>query len=248
MAAFTYQTLPYPMRSDIPKTNREVWEHIASPGCWWTGEERIAMADEVRRAGTCELCRTRKDSLAPYSVAGEHDHGRLLPDDVVEAVHRIASDPGRLKKSWYEGLLENGLTDAKYVEIVSIVAVVVAVDEFHHALGLGLEPLPDPLPGEPSRYRPPGARTAGAWVPMVLADGAVGDEADIYGGNPRIVNVVSALSLIPDAIRMAGKILNAYYVVGDDMPNLSKNSGRALQRSQMEYVAARVSSFNDCFY
>jgi hypothetical protein len=172
----------------------------------------------------------------------------LLPDDVVEVVHRVASDPGRLKKSWYEDLLENGLTDAQYVEIVSIIAVVVAVDEFHHALGLELEPLPDPVPGEPSQYRPPGARAAGAWVPMVLADGAVGNEANMYGGNQRIVNVVSALSLIPDAIQMAGKILNAYYIAGDDMPNLRKNCGRALQRSQMEYIAARVSSFNDCFY
>jgi hypothetical protein len=206
------------------------------------------MADEVRRAGTCELCRSRKESLSPYNVSGDHDHGGLLPEDLVEAVHRVASDPGRLKKSWYEGLLENGLTDAKYVEIVSIVAVVVAVDEFHHALGLALEPLPDPVPGEPSHYRPTGARAAGAWVPMVLADGAVGNEADIYGGNQRIVNVVSALSLIPDAIQMAGKILNAYYIAGDEMPNLSKNGGRALQRSQMEYIAARVSSFNDCFY
>jgi len=236
------------MRSDITRTNREIWEHIAAPGCWWTGAERVAMADEVRRAGTCELCRARKTSLTPYSVAGEHSHGGVLPDDVVEAIHRIASDPGRLKKSWYESLLEGGLTDAQYVEIVSIVAVVVTVDEFHHALGLGLEPLPEPVRGEPSLYRPTGARHAGAWVPMVLADGAVGDEADLYGGNQRIVNVVSALSLIPDAIHMAGKILNAYYVTGDDMPNLSKNSGRALQRSQMEYIAARVSAFNDCFY
>ena len=206
------------------------------------------MANEVRRAGSCALCRSRKSSLSPYGDDGQHDHGGLLPDAVVEAVHRIATDPGRLKKSWYEDLLGNGLTDAQYVEIVSVVVVIVTVDEFHHALGLGLEPLPVPLPGEPSGYRPPGARHAGAWVPMVLADGAVGDEADLYGGNPRIVNVVSALSLIPEAIHMAGNILNAYYVVGDDMPNLSKNSGRALQRSQMEYIAARVSAFNDCFY
>jgi hypothetical protein len=248
MTRFAYQTLAYPIRSDIPRTNRNIWEHIASPGCWWTGTEHIAMADEVRRAGTCTLCRKRKDALTPYSIAGQHEHGGLLPSDVVEAVHRVASDPGRLKKSWYEGLLENGLTDAQYVEIVSIVVVVVTVDEFHHALGLALEPLPEPIPGEPSRYRPPGAKPAGAWVPMVLTDGAIGKEADLYGGNQRIVNVVSALSLIPDAIRMADDILTSYYVVGNDLPNLSKNSGRALQRSQMEYIAARVSSFNDCFY
>jgi hypothetical protein len=248
MTSFSYDTLPFPVRSDLPRTNREIWTHIANSGCWWTGDQRVAIADEVRRARSCALCRSRKASLSPYSDDGKHDHGGLLPEIVVEAVHRVATDPGRLKKSWYEDLLTDGLTDAQYVEIVSVVVVIVTVDEFHHALGLGLEPLPDPLPGEPSRYRPPGARHAGAWVPMVLADGAIGDEADLYGGNPRIVNVMSALSLVPEAIRMAGQILNAYYVVGDDMPNLSKNSDRALQRSQMEYIAARVSAFNDCFY
>lgn len=206
------------------------------------------MADEARRARFCALCRSRKESLSPYGDGGEHEHGGRLPEMVVDAVHRIATDPGRLKKSWYEGLLQSGLTDGQYVEIVSVVVVVVTVDEFHHALGMGLEPLPVPTSGEPSRYRPPGARLAGAWVPMVLTDGAIGDEADLYGGSNRIVNVVSALSLIPDAVRMAGKILNAYYMPGEDMPNFGHNGGRALHRSQMEFIAARVSAFNDCFY
>jgi len=248
MAAFDYDNLPYPVRSDLPKTNRAIWTHIATAGCWWSGAERVAIAAEVRRARHCDLCKTRKESLAPYSVAGEHDHGHSLPAPVVEMVHRLATDPGRLKKSWYDDLLEQGLTDASYVEIVSVIVVVVTVDEFHHALGLPLEPLPEPVAGEPTRYRPPGAQPAGAWAPMIPIEGAVNDEADIYGGGDHIVNVVSALSLIPDAIRMADRILNAYYVFGPDMPNLAKNSGRALQRSQMEFIAARVSAINDCFY
>jgi hypothetical protein len=248
MPAFAYENLPYPIRSDIPKTNRAIWDHVARPGCWWTGAERIAMATEVRRARSCGLCRERKASLAPYSLKGQHDHGGSLPAAVIEAVHRLSTDSGRLKKTWFDGLMEQDLTDAMYVEIVAVVSVVLAVDEFHHALGLPLEPLPDPIAGEPSRYRPPGAKPADAWVPMIPAEGAVGEEADIYGGGNRIVNVVSALSLIPDAIRMADQILNTYYVFGPEMPNLSKNSGRALKRSQMEYIAARVSAINDCFY
>ena len=248
MTAFAYDQLPYPIRSDIPKTNRLIWDHVAEPGYWWTGAERVAIAAELRRASNCKLCKARKESLAPYSVEGEHDHGGQLPPVVVEAVHRLGTDSGRLKKSWYEGLLEKGLTDAEYVEIVSVVSSVMTVDEFHHALGLPLERLPQPRTGEPSRYRPPGARPGDAWVPMIPIEGAVDQEADIYGGGNRIVNVVSALSLIPDAIRMANLILNTYYVFGPDIPNLSKNSGRALQRAQMEFIAARVSAINDCFY
>lgn len=248
MTAFAYENLAYPIRSDIPKTNRAIWDHLARAGCWWTGAERVAMAAEVRCARSCALCRKRKTSLAPDSVEGEHDDHGQLPPPVVEAVHRLATDSGRLKKTWFDGLIENGLTDAMYVEIVAVVAVVLAVDEFHHALGLPLEPLPDPIAGEPSRYRPPGAKPADAWVPVILAEDAVGEEADLYGGGNRIVNVVSALSLIPDSVRMADRILNTYYVFGADMPNLSKNSGRALKRSQMEFIAARVSAMNDCFY
>jgi hypothetical protein len=248
MVAFAYEQMSHPIRSDIPRTNRAVWEHIASAGCWWTGNDRVAMAAEVRRARHCALCSERKDSLAPYSIPGAHDQGHDLPPDVVEVVHRVATDSGRLKKSWYDDLVNGGLTDAQYVEILSVVVVIVAVDEFHHALGLPLEPLPQPEPGQPSGYRPPGAKAAGAWVPMILLDGAIDQEADLYGGGKQIVNVVSALSLVPDAVRMADDILSTYYVAGADLPNLSKNGGRALQRSQMEFIAARVSSINDCFY
>jgi hypothetical protein len=248
MTEFAYENLPYPIRSDIPKANRAIWDHLARPGCWWTGAQRVAMAAEVRSARHCGLCKARKESLAPYGVEGKHDHGGFLPPGVVEVLHRLTTDSGRLKKSWFDGLLADDLTDAEYVEIVAVVAVVLAVDEFHHALGLPLEPLPEPQPGEPTRYRPPGAKPGAAWVPMIPADGAVGEEADIYGGGSRIVNVVSSLSLVPDAIRMANLILNTYYVYGPEMPDLSRNSGRALRRSQMEFIAARVSAINDCFY
>jgi hypothetical protein len=248
MVAFAYDHLPYPIRTDLPNTNRAIWDHISRAGCWWSGQERVAMAAEIRRARSCSLCRERKASLTPYSIPGTHDDNGSLPPEVVEVVHRLTTDSGRLKKSWYDDLLKHGLTDAQYVEILSVVAVVLAVDELHHALGLPMEPLPEPVPGDPSNYRPPGAKPAGAWVPMISFEGAIDAEADIYGGGSRIVNVVSALSLIPDAIRLADSILNTYYVFGADMPNLSKNSGRALQRSQMEFIAARVSSINDCFY
>jgi hypothetical protein len=248
MVAFAYDHLPYPIRTDLPNTNRAIWDHISRAGCWWSGQERVAMAAEIRRARGCNLCRERKASLTPYSIPGVHDDNGALPSEVVEVVHRLTTDSGRLKKSWYDDLLRHGLTDAQYVEILSVVAVVLAVDEFQHALGLPMEPLPEPIPGDPSRYRPPGAKPAGAWVPMIAFEGAIDKEADIYGGGSRIVNVVSALSLIPDAIRLADSILNTYYVFGADMPTLSKNSGRALQRSQMEFIAARVSAINDCFY
>ena len=247
MTAFAFEYSPYPIRPDIVATYRQIWQHIAGPGCWYTGPERVAMANEVRRSRRCDLCRQRKRSLAPNTVAGEHDHAGRLPSEVVEVVHRLSTDSGRLKKSWYEDLLAQGLTDAQYVEVVSVVTLTFAVDEFHHALGLPLEHLPEAQSGEPSHYRPPGATAGGAWVPMVGVKGATGAEADLYGGAHRTAHVVSALSLIPDAVRVSAAALNALYM-GEDTPDASTNRGWALKRSQIELIAARVSAINDCFY
>ena len=247
MTAFAYEYSPYPIRPDIVATYRQIWEFIAAPGCWYTGAEHVMMADEVRRSRNCTLCRQRKESLAPYSVAGDHDHAGRLPPEVVEVVHRLSMDSGRLKKSWYEDLLAKGLKDAQYVEAVSVVTLITAVDEFHHALGLPLEHLPAPQPGEPSRYRPPGATAGGAWVPMVGAKDAIGAEADLYGGADRTAHVVSALSLIPDAVRVSAAALNALYM-GEDTPDAATNRGWALKRPQIELIAARVAAINDCFY
>lgn len=247
MTAFAYEYSPYPIRPDIVDTYREVWAFLARPGCWYTGAEHVAMARAVRGAAHCDLCRRRKASVTPYSMEGNHDHRTDLPAVVVEVVHRVTTDSARLKRSWYEDLLASALTDAQYVEIVSVVSLTLAVDEFHHALGLPLERLPEAQPGAPSRYRPAGANASGAWVPMVGVDGATGAEADLYGGASRTANVVSALSLIPDAVRVSNATLDALYM-GQHTPNAATNRGRALKRPQIELLAARVSAINDCFY
>ncbi len=247
MPAFAYEFSPYPIRPDIVAAFRRIWDYLASPGNWYAADERLAMVREVRGARRCALCGRRKQSLAPYGEPGSHDHAGRLPEPVVEVVHRLTTDSARLKKSWYDGLLEEGLSDAEYVEVVSVVTLTVAVDEFHHALGLPLEPLPDPKPGEPSRYRPHGATAPGAWVPMVGPEAATGAEADLYDGTGRAAHVLMALSLVPDATRVSNLVLDSLYM-GSDVPDTSTNRGRALARPQIELLAARVSALNDCFY
>ena len=69
--AFSYTTeAPIPVRDDIPAAHRKTWERIASPGCWWTGAERVAIAAEVRAARDCALCDERKKALSPYGYSG----------------------------------------------------------------------------------------------------------------------------------------------------------------------------------
>jgi hypothetical protein len=246
MAVFDYSDSAVPIRDDVATAHRTMWEHLASPGSWWSGAERVAIADEVRNAPGCSLCGERKQALSPYTVDGQHDHLGRLPEVAVEVVHRVVTDPGRLTRAWHDEMRKEGLGDAPYVELLGVLVAVVSIDSFHHALGLDLEPLPEPIAGEPSRYRPAQARDEGAYVPMIPIDGAKGAESDLWRAGA--ANIVRAMSLVPDAVRDF-KILGAvHYLPLEQIAAPGANGGRAIDRSQMELIAGRVSSLNECFY
>ena len=111
MAAFEYAGLGLPVPNSMRAAHRRAWERLATPGTWWSGAERVAIAAEVRAARSCGLCRNRKAALSPNAVTGEHARANGLPAAAVDAAHRIASDPGRLTRAWYEKTLAAGLSD-----------------------------------------------------------------------------------------------------------------------------------------
>lgn len=234
MVDVSYTNSPHPVRTDIAEAHTLFWQKLAEPGTWWTGAERVAIGAEVRHARHCQLCQERKAALSPAAVQGTHDTGGVLPEPVVEMIHRITTDPGRLSKPWYDALLARGLSDTHYVEALGVVVRTVSVDSFCRGLGLPLHPLPAPVAGEPSRRRPPEATLDGAWVPMVP--------------NGR-GNVVRALSLVPDEVDLSIDVLiPVQYMETSEVVNPSSDPGRAISRSQIELLAARVSALNQCFY
>jgi alkylhydroperoxidase family enzyme len=240
-----YSDAPIPVREDLPASHRRAFERLARPGTWWSGEERIAIAEAVRGAGSCSLCARRRDALSPLAVDGVHDHAGVLPDAAVEVIHQVTLDPGRLSRSWFEKALAGGLSDARYVEIVGVVVTVLSVDRFCRALGVAPRALPEPVPGEPTQRRPSGALPEGAWVPMIKESRAKGEEAGLYGG-PRTGNVIRALSLVPDEVRGLLDLSAAHYLTPNQMLDL--DAGRCLDRRQIELLAGRVSALNECFY
>lgn len=247
--SFTYSALDQDMdvRKDIREVNRAAWQRLARAGSWWTGAERIAIAAEVRNARQCSLCRERRDALSPESVQGEHDHLGNLSTTAVDAIHRLVNDAGRLSRSWYGRTIDASLTDAHYVELLGVVVTVVSIDSFHHGIDVPLEPLPEPITGEPTKRRPALVRDEGAYVPMLPVDAARGEEADLWEGEGG-GNVLRALSLVPDEVRMLRDLSAIYYL---PIPVLAKpraNAGRALDRGQIELLAGRVSAVNECFY
>jgi hypothetical protein len=218
---------------------------LARPGAWWSGEERVAIAAEVRLARNCALCRERKQAVSPNAVQGVHDSAGKLTEPAVEVIHRIATDPGRLTRAVYEQALAAGLSDGQYVEILGTVVTLVSIDAFCLAIGTPVHPLPEPVPGEPSQYRPASAKSGEAWVPMIPAADAQAAESDLWPGG-RTGNVIRAMSLVPDEVRGLKDLSAAYYLPIESMGDMSFS--RAIGRAQIELVAGRVSALNECFY
>ena len=152
-----------------------------------------------------------------------------------------------ITQSWIQSNAESGLGVEAYVELAGIVVAIISIDEFHRALGLKLEALPEPLDGKPDHYRPNNLSYDTGFVPMIPRDGAVGREADLW--TPEFsANVLRALSLVPDAVRAWKDLASAQYLSVQDMRNFVGREDRSIDRAQMEIVAGRVSSYNECFY
>ena len=245
MSELDYSDAPIPVPNDITQAHRFLLDHIRSPGTWWTGAERVAIATESRRAADCALCRERRASLSPATVHGTHDGPHDLAPNVVDTIHRIRTDPARLSKPWFDGVIAGGLEVTHYVELVGVTTLVAGMDYFALALGSVPLTLPTSLPGEPSRHRPAAAKEGTAWVPMVAPEDA-GDEPDLYPEAPVIPNIIRALSLVPPEVRALRRSSDAHYLPVTQIPD--PTARRTLDRAQMELVAARVSALNQCFY
>ncbi|MBL4681837.1 MAG: hypothetical protein JKY88_14080 [Pseudomonadales bacterium] len=82
---------------------------------------------------------------------------------------------------------------------------------------------------------------------MIPINGATGQEADLWQ-NGMTANVLRALSLVPDGLRDWRRLGAAQYLSFEGMANFVGQDDRAINRMQMELVAGRVSSYNECFY
>lgn len=144
------------------------------------------------------------------------------------AVRTVAARPAAIRREWVSDLVDDGLDHPRYVELVAVVSRAVAIDTLFEALALEVEPLPEPLGGEPSGDIDRRARLGKAWVPMV-------------GG----ASITQALSLAPAENAELERLHGPLYLTFEESdPAIHKG----LSRPQMELVAARTSAHNECFY
>lgn len=242
-----YETVALKIRDDLAAAHERALARLGEPGTWWGGAERLAIAAETRHAPYCELCRSRKEALSPYGVSGAHQSLGRLPESIVEVIHRVRTDPGRLTGRWFENVLDAGIKEERYVETVAVVVHVVALDTFARAIGAPVLPLPNARPGEPSRRRPQGAKHGGAWVPWIEPEDLTPYEDGIYPEGRAPANIHRAMSLVPDEVRSFFDLCEHQYLGGLAMRDFGREY-RAITHAQIELVAGRVSALNGCFY
>lgn len=217
--------------NDIEHAQRDARDAVAAPGDWLTGVARLAVWREVRDSHTNPLDRARWTALSPNAVDGEHGATTELSAAAVEVVHRTATDPGRLTRSWAEAQIA-ALGEETYTELIGVTAIVTVLDRFDRAMGRPERPLPEPVDGEPTRARPDDVGDVGAWVSQTTG--------------PTRANVSRTLSLVPTTNLPWRQLVDTHYSRGADFVNLRWEY--PLSRPQAELVAARTTALNECFY
>jgi len=219
---FDYPASGFAVRTSIQQAHQNSWDLISKPGSFWTGEERVQVAEQARAA---RLQRAELPFNRDYPSSS-------LPDGALEVTRTIAADAKKINSKWAReqiALIESG----PYIEIASIVVTVTAIDAFSEALGREHEVLPSPQPGEPSGEQNPSVADIGGYVPMM----------EPWKGP----NVARALSLVPAANALfMSNVQEMYASNGGGFSDMVWNG--PLSRPQAELLAARVSSVNECFY
>jgi hypothetical protein len=155
-----------------------------------------------------------------------------LSDVALEATRTIAADAAKITRSWASTQTAE-LGPAAYVELVSIVVTVTAIDAFAEALGRPHEPLPPVFSQVQDSTDNDEVADIGAYVPM----------QDPWQGP----NVSRALSLVGAANALFMSNVAVMYT-GKDQDFGEMVWDGPLSRPQVELLAARVSSINECFY
>jgi len=221
------------VRPDLAEAHRLAWEHVASPGSWWNGAQRVELAETVL------LAIADDEPLPPWVGASTGDRlpdQRVAPDAAHDAAYRIARHAGTMTEDVFRRFAHE-LGELPYVELCAIVSSVAAVAHFRRNVGLEIPSFPEPVAGEPTGERPDELAEAELnWVP-------VASPAD------QTAAVVQAYTAVPGELVNTWRMSDAQYMPGDQMVHadwMRRSDG--LSRPQVELVASRISQLRECFY
>ena len=246
MSGGLFEGTNYRIRKDLVDVHKEAWTSLAGPGTWLSGAQRIAIVIGIREVLRGSKCAEIQEALSPESVSIPNLNDGQLSDAQAELILRVVCDPGRLTKSWAKKILSMGMSEGEYIEIIGIIATVMILDTFTFGLGLPDTDLPTPRPGNPSRYKPPGSKVKAAWLPLVEPEDVVDEDGPMYP-NPKAGYITRGLSGVPQSLREYWKVANSHYLPGKNVREFDQ-SIRAIDRQQIELIAAKVSALHQCTY
>ena len=209
---FSFVGSPVPVRDDVVYAYRSVWRHLAGPGPTLTGEQRVTLAAAARAGTAASVTPTWGFTEALGSLADTLYH---VPKDVDGAMVRSAAD--------IDG-------DPVTVEIIAVVSVLSSIDGAHRALGIDLEPLPDPVPGPPTGSIAQGLKRRRLHVPAPPGP------------------IPFTLDLLPSEGAAFQSLFGSQYMTGWEMSIDTFRRDPGLDRAQIEIVSSRTSMHNECFY
>ena len=188
------------------------FDEFARAGVWWTGEQKLAIVATARAA-----------MAGVPSPEG-------LPAHVDEAVRKVAADAISIRRGDIERWADDGMRVEAYVELVSVIVRLSAIDTAAFGLGLDAAPLPLAVPGAPLESTVPDIDFVDGWVPT---DGPAFPP--------------TAFTAVPGATEQWVDVSNVLYMPMEEMgdPAYVRDG---VTRAQIELVAARTSYLNECFY
>lgn len=186
---------------------------LTSPGSFFTGAERAAMCMHARVAR----------GLA--STAPE------VQPIIASSVARVATEAMNSRQEHVAAWEAEGLDVVAFVEMTAVVSIMCSIDSYRVGLGVPLDPLPEPTPGEPVPAINDDAVTSNAWVPTV-----------------GVALAPTSLSALPNDRAIKGAIAKEWYLTDEFVHKYDVEPGRELTRPQMELVASRTSYLNECYF
>lgn len=235
-----YDDCDYPVDDWIAALHEDELASFSTAGTWWTAAQRSAIAVTARRARAAAGVQAG-DAAEP--ACGE------LPAAARRVAQEVAAGGVGIDRAFCAQAQADGLSEEAYVETVGIVARLAHLDVFARGVGLGPLPLATPTDdGAAPKTRPEAARDEGfftASVPSAPAGGATAEA--IYGNHPA-PNILRSLSLVPDEAKRLNRIMDREYCSLEQIFSLTYSPHHSLSRPQVEFIAARVSALNQCFY